>query len=103
MKRTFAGGTTSRTYWCWKTHVTSIFAANSYLKGVRMDDADDKEKERLPVYIIIGANDFVKICTREHLREGHHGDPVSESTQSDWAINLPHQALACNKAETMKQ
>ena len=55
-----------------------VLEANSHLKGVRMDD--DDEKERLPVHIILGANDFAKIRTGERLRVGHRGDPVAELT-----------------------
>ena len=45
-----------------------ILEANPHLNGVRMDD--DDEKERLPVHIILGANDFAKIRTGERLRGG---------------------------------
>ena len=61
--------------------------ANPHLNGVRMDD--DDEKERLPVHIILGANDFVKICTRERLRVGRCGNPVAEFTRFGWTIMSP--------------
>ena len=38
-----------------------LIEGNSHLKGVRMDDVDDKAK--LPVHLILGANEFAKIRT----------------------------------------
>ena len=64
-----------------------VLEANSHLKGVRMDD--DDEKERLPVHIILGANDFAKIGTGERLRVGRRGDPVAEFARFGWTIMSP--------------
>ena len=64
-----------------------ILEANSHLNGVRMDG--DDTKDRLPVHIILGANDFAKIRTGEHLRVGRRGDPVAEFTRFGWTIMLP--------------
>ena len=64
-----------------------ILEANPHLNGVRMDD--DDEKERLPVHIILGANDFAKIRTGERLRVGRRGDPVAEFTRFGWTIMSP--------------
>ena len=63
-----------------------VLEANSHLKGVRMDD---DQKERLPVHIILGANDFAKIRTGERLRVGRRGDPVAEFTRFGWTIISP--------------
>ncbi|XP_068679106.1 uncharacterized protein [Montipora foliosa] len=64
-----------------------ILEANSHLNGVRMDD--DDIKDRLPVHIILGANDFAKIRTGERLRVGRRGDPVAEFTRFGWTIMSP--------------
>ena len=64
-----------------------ILEANSHLYGVRMDD--DDTKDRLPVHIILGANDFAKIRTGERLRVGRRGDPVAEFTRFGWTIMSP--------------
>ena len=50
---------------------------------------DDVEKERLPLHIILGANDFAKIRTGERLRVGRRGDPVAEFTRFGWTIMAP--------------
>ena len=64
-------------------HYKEILEANSHLKGVRMDD--DDTKDRLPVHIILGANDFAKIRAGELLRVGRHGDPVAQTIMSPGA------------------
>ena len=51
-----------------------------------MDDNDD---DQLPVHVILGANDFAKIRTRERLRVGRRGDPVAKFTRFGRAIMLP--------------
>lgn len=61
--------------------------ANSLLKGVRMDD--DDTKHRLPIHIILGANDLAKIRTGKLLRVGRRGDPVAEFTRFGWTIMSP--------------
>ena len=66
------------------------FEANPHLKGVRMDDVDTKKM--LPVDIILGANDFVKIRTGERLRVGRWGDPVAEFTRFGWKIIMSPRA-----------
>ena len=52
-----------------------------------MDDSDTKA--RLPVHVIIGANDFAKIRTSDRLRVGRKGDPVAERTRFGWTIMSP--------------
>ena len=64
-----------------------LIEGNSHLKGVRMDDVDDKAK--LPVHLILGANEFAKIRTGERLRVGRRGDPVAEYTRFGWTIMSP--------------
>lgn len=64
-----------------------ILEENSHLRGVHMDDIDEKDK--LPVHVILGANDFAKIRTGERLRVGRRGDPVAEYTRFGWTIMSP--------------
>ncbi|XP_068703885.1 uncharacterized protein [Montipora foliosa] len=64
-----------------------LIEGNSHLKGVRMEDVDDKAK--LPVHLILGANEFAKIRTGERLRVGRRGDPVAEYTRFGWTIMSP--------------
>ena len=64
-----------------------LLAVNPHLKGVAMEDCDERKK--LPVHIILGANDFAKIRTGERLRVGRRGDPVAEYTRFGWTIMSP--------------
>lgn len=64
-----------------------LLSNHLHLKGVQMDDTDDKDE--LPVHLIIGANDFAKIRTGERLRVGRRGDPVAEFTRFGWSIMSP--------------
>ncbi len=52
-----------------------------------MDDYDDKDM--LPVHIILGANDYAKICTDENLRVGKTGEQVAEHTRFGWSLMSP--------------
>ena len=64
-----------------------LIEGSSHLKGVRMDEVDEKAK--LPVHLILGANELVKIRTGECLRVGRRGDPVAEYTPFGWKIMTP--------------
>ena len=60
-------------------HYKEIIRNHSHLRGVHMDDDDDKDL--LPVHILLGANDYAKIRTSENLRVGRIGEPVAEHTK----------------------
>ena len=68
-------------------HYKQVIKGPSHLKGVHMDD--DDEKSQLPVHIILGANDFAKIRMGECLRVGCRGDPVAELTRLGWTLMSP--------------
>lgn len=59
---------------------------NSYqhLEGVQMEDKDQKPK--LPVHLILGAGDYMRIKTNEKPRVGKIGEPVAERTKFGWTI-----------------
>ena len=52
-----------------------------------MNDTDDKDQ--LPVHLLIHANDFAKICTRDLLCVGRHGHPAAEFMHLGWSIMSP--------------
>ena len=58
-----------------------------HLKGVTMDDTD--EKEELPIHLILGASDYAKIKTPSQPRVGQTGEPVGEFTKFGWTIMSP--------------
>ena len=55
-----------------------------HLRDIKMEDSDTKA--RLPVHVIIGANDFAKIRTSDRLRVGRRGDPVAKRTRFGWTM-----------------
>ncbi len=59
---------------------------NSYqhLEGVQMEDKDQKPK--LPVHLVLGAGDYMRIKTAEKPRVGKIGEPVAERTKFGWTI-----------------
>ncbi len=59
---------------------------NSYqhLEGVQMEDKDQKPK--LPVHLILGAGDYMRIKTAEKPRVGKIGELVAERTKFGWTI-----------------
>ena len=70
-----------------------MIEGSSHLKGVRMDEVNEKAK--LPVHLILGANELVKIWTGECLCVGRRGDPVAGYTRFGRKIMTPgaHQDL----------
>ncbi|CAB4019111.1 Hypothetical predicted protein, partial [Paramuricea clavata] len=65
----------------------NMIEQNPHLKGVIMEDID--QKERLPVHIILGASDYAMLKTDQPPRVGKSGQPVAELTQFGWTIMSP--------------
>ena len=61
-----------------------VLAEHSHLRRVHMDD--DDRKSQLPVHLILGANNFAKICSGERLRVGCRGDPVAKFMRFGWVL-----------------
>lgn len=55
-----------------------------HLEGVEMLDHDRKPK--LPIHLILGASDYMRIKTGERPRIGKIGEPVAEKTRFGWTI-----------------
>ena len=66
---------------------SDLVKSHPHLRGVEMENSDTKA--RLPVHVIIGANDLAKIRTSDRLRVGRRGDPVAERTRFGWTIMSP--------------
>ena len=62
-------------------------ANHSHLIGVELED--QSLDRRLPVHIIIGANEYAQIRTRPQPRVGGRGEPVAEFTHFGWALIAP--------------
>ncbi len=64
-----------------------LLSEYQHLRGVIMDDMTDDRK--LPVHLIIGANEYAKIRMQTQARVGRQGEPVAELTRFGWAIMAP--------------
>lgn len=64
-----------------------ILSRHHHLKGVVMDDMD--EKEELPIHLIIGASEYAKIKTETKPKIGKPGEPIGELTKFGWTIISP--------------
>ena len=63
---------------------TTLINSYQHLEGVQMEDKDQKPK--LPVHLILGAGDYMRIKTNEKPRVGKIGEPVAERTKFGWTI-----------------
>ena len=55
-----------------------------HLYGDQLDD--QSTDDRLPVHIILGANEYAQFRTRVPLRVGRRGETVAEYTRFGWTI-----------------
>ena len=67
-------------------HIKERFEAHQHLRDIELEDQPTKEK--LPVHIILGANEYAKIRTSQ-VRIGRQGEPVAELTRFGWALMSP--------------
>ena len=58
-----------------------------HLKGVHIDDRD--AKERLPIHLILGANNYAAIKIDKAPRVGRPGEPIAERTRLGWTVMSP--------------
>ena len=70
---------------------TEMVEQFSHLRGVTTED--DDEKPMLPIYLILGTNEYAKIKTGTRPRIGRPGEPVAEYTGLGWTIMSPGKEL----------
>ena len=64
-----------------------MIEAYDHLKGIKMNERDTKPE--LPVYVILGVNDYVKIKMQKYPRVGKINEPIAEQTKMGWVIMSP--------------
>ena len=57
------------------------------LKGIKMNERDTKPE--LPIHVILGASDYVKIKMQKCPGVGKINEPTAEQTKMDWVIMSP--------------
>ena len=58
-----------------------------HLKGIKMNERDTKPE--LPIHVILGASDYVKIKMRKCPRVGKISEPIAEQTKMGWVTMSP--------------
>ena len=61
-----------------------MIATHDHLKGIEMNERDTKPE--LPVHVILGASDYVKIKMQKCPRVGKINEPIAEQTKMGWVI-----------------
>ena len=56
-----------------------------YLKGIKMNERDTKPE--LPIHVILGASDYVKIKMWKCPRVGKINEPIAEQTKIGWVMS----------------
>ena len=64
-----------------------MIARNRHLKGVKINDCDDKPQ--LPVHVVLGASEYARIKTETKPRVGGEHEPIAELTKMGWFIMSP--------------
>ena len=65
----------------------ALLSKYSHLKGVKIDDRDNKPQ--LPIHVVLGVNEYATIKTRTAPRVGTPGQPVAERTLIGWTMMSP--------------
>ena len=58
-----------------------------HLKGIQMDERDTKPE--LPIHVILGASDYMKIKMQKCPRVSKMNEPIAEQTKIGWVIMHP--------------
>ena len=64
-----------------------MIATHDHLKGIEMNERDTKPE--LPIHVILGASDYVKIKMQKCPRVGKINEPIAEQTKMGWVITSP--------------
>ena len=62
----------------------NVIQQYSHLKGIQMND--DDEKMELPIHVITGASEHPQIKAKPNIRIGNRGELVAEYTAFGWTI-----------------
>ena len=68
-------------------HYSRLIEKYQHLKGVVMEDND--QKQELPIHVILGIGEYSKIKTKAIIKVGEQSEPVADKTHLDWTITFP--------------
>ena len=66
----------------------------SHLAGVTMDDEDTKPK--LPIHLMLGASEYLRIKTHTKPKIGKAGEPIAELTTLGWTMMSAGKEVGLN-------
>ena len=66
-------------------HYSNLIKKYQHLKGVVMEDND--QKPGLPIHVILGVGEYSKIKTKTMIKLGKQNEPIAE--KPDWTITPP--------------
>ena len=64
-----------------------LLSKYNHLKGVKIDDLDDKP--HLPIHVVLEVNEYANIKTTAAPRVGKPGQPIAECTRLGWVLMSP--------------
>ena len=64
-----------------------LLSKYNHLKGVKIDDLDDKP--HLPIHVVLGVNEYANIKTTAAPQVGKPGQPIAERTRLGWVLMSP--------------
>ena len=62
-----------------------------HLKGIKMNERDTKPE--LPIHVILGASDYMKIKRKKCPRVGKINEPIEKQTRMGWVIMSPSRKI----------
>ena len=62
-----------------------------HLKGIKMNERDTKPE--LPIHVILGASDYMKVKTKKCPRVGKINKPIAKQTRMGWVIMSPGREI----------
>ena len=68
-------------------HYSSLMEKYQHLKGVVMEDID--QKPELPIHVILGVGECSKIKTKKMIKVRKQNEPIAEKTHLGWTITFP--------------
>ena len=63
---------------------SNLIKKYQHRKGVVMEDND--QKPELPIHVILGVGEYLKIKTKTMIKVGKQNEPIAERTHLGWAI-----------------
>ena len=62
----------------------TLLSSYQHLKDIKINDHD--RKPELPIHVILGVKNYIKIKTQQSPRVGLPGEPITELTKLGWVI-----------------